>query len=92
MTVAFTPKIRGLQVSFVNESTKVPEGSQYLWDFGDLTTKTSTCAILDDPHRYSELGTYQVKLSVINEEGTEIGSALKEITLITRTALSSKLS
>ena len=92
MTVAFTPKIRGLQVSFVNESTEVPEGSVYLWDFGDLTTTTSTCAILDDPHRYSELGTYQVKLSVINEEGIEIGSALKEVTLITHTALSSKIS
>ena len=40
---------------FIDESTEVPEGSQYLWDFGDLTNST-----LKNPEkRYTEIGEYK---------------------------------
>jgi PKD repeat protein len=90
MTVAFSPKIRGLQVSFVNESAEVPEGSLYLWDFGDLNTITSTCATLEEPHYYSELGKYTVTLRII-KDGIELDYTQREVELITKTALSSKI-
>jgi len=53
----------GFGITFTNLSTGV--GLSYLWDFGDGSTSTSMTPI----HSYSKLGSYTVKLNVIDDFG-----------------------
>ncbi len=50
-------------ISFLDLSTGLPDS--YLWNFGDGTTSAEQNPV----HVYSEFGTYQVCLSVVNEGG-----------------------
>jgi hypothetical protein len=89
---------RGMLYKFIDESTEVPEGSQYLWDFGDLTNST-----LKNPEkRYTEIGEYTIKLRVTSPDtppeinGGDIipGETIEVSQLLiirTRTALSKPL-
>ena len=43
------------------------EGSHYIWDFGDGNCQFTNSASTE--HTYSSLGTYEVKLTVVDEEG-----------------------
>ena len=55
-----------LTVKFTDQSTNGP--TSWAWDFGDGTTST-----LQNPeHIYTEAGTYTVKLTVSNADGTDV--------------------
>jgi sugar lactone lactonase YvrE len=55
--------------TFNANATKDPDGSvvSYVWDFGD--GKTATTAIPTVTHKYAVNGTYDVKLTVTDDEG-----------------------
>jgi len=53
----FTKKANGI-VSFSNTST---DATSFLWDFGDLTTSTSSATTID--HQYLQNGTYKATLT-----------------------------
>lgn len=61
MEVNFITKKVGLDVTFRNQSTEVPKGTTYLWDFGDgseVVTETSPI------HTYPTQGFYTVTTTV----------------------------
>jgi Zn-dependent metalloprotease len=60
-----------LQVKFTNRSTY--NVNQYLWEFGDGNTSTEENPV----HTYTELGSYDVKLTVTDEKG-ETASEIQE--------------
>lgn len=85
-TVAYSYKVKGLQVSLRSESVEVPVGSTYHWDFGDNTPiETSNLAIAS--HVYETNGKYNVKLEIKNTSGETLGNSTKEIELIALTGL-----
>jgi PKD repeat protein len=63
-----------LSLSFTDLSTNTP--SSWLWDFGDGTTST----LKSPSHSYAIAGTYQVKLTATNENGS---SDVTKVTVVT---------
>ena len=57
------PKV-GEIVTFTNESTDDTEITSYFWDFGD----GATSAQWSPEHRFTQAGTFKVKLTVIDED------------------------
>ena len=69
-------EILGETVKFDASGSYDPDGNivDYIWDFDD--GKKSNYKII--PHRYEKIGTYDVKLTVIDNEG-KIGEARKSV-------------
>jgi len=61
----FAPKYNcsGNDISFVNRSEN---GSQYYWDFGDLSTTLDTSVAKDPKYSYPKPGNYNVRLITYN--------------------------
>ncbi len=55
------------QVTFTNSSSSIQAGMQFLWEFGDGDTSSSS----DPVHTYSDTGHYTVILHVITDKGCE---------------------
>ena len=67
-TAAFTSSQQKLVASFDSSGSSDPDGtiSSYSWDFGDGATSTSA----KPSHTYSAAGTYQVSLTVTDNQGS----------------------
>lgn len=62
MVVDFNYTTVGLEVTFTNLSSQVPDGYSYLWDFGDGSSSEE----LNPLHVYEVSGFYRVTLSILN--------------------------
>ncbi|MFL0457507.1 PKD domain-containing protein [Brachybacterium paraconglomeratum] len=67
----FTSSVSGLDVSVDGAASSDEDGSivSYAWDFGDGATATGVTA----SHEYAEAGTYDVSLTVTDDEGATHG-------------------
>ena len=75
---AFTSAVNGLSADFDATGSTDSDGTiaSYAWDFGDgVTADTATAS-----HTYAEAGTYNVKLTVTDNEG-EITELTKQVTV-----------
>lgn len=77
MVVDFNYTTVGLEVTFTNLSTGVPEGYTYLWDFGDGTSSKE----LSPVHEYPKSGFYKTSLSVLNEASMVISKREQSISV-----------
>src|SRR3954447_17139088 len=68
-TAAFSSSSTGLTASFDGSGSSDPDGSiaSYSWDFGDNTAAGSG---VSPQHSYAGGGTYQVKLTVTDDQGS----------------------
>lgn len=80
MVVDFNYTTVGLEVTFTNLSTGVPEGYTYLWDFGDGTSSKE----LSPVHEYPKSGFYKTSLSVLNEASMVISKREQSISVSDR--------
>ncbi|ANS79788.1 Chitinase [Serinicoccus hydrothermalis] len=66
---AFTGLVDGLTVQVDASSASDPDGdvAAYAWDFGDGSTATG----VDASHDYAEAGTYDISLTVTDDDGAE---------------------
>lgn len=71
MKVSFTLTKRGKEVTFKNTSQEVPEGSNYLWDFGVDNLK-STDKDPKDPITYENQGFYNISLKITTPNGESL--------------------
>ena len=75
---AFTATTAGLKATVDGSTSSDPDGTiaSYVWDFGDSTTGTGVTA----SRTYTTAGTYQVKLTVTDNQGAT-GSLTKAVTV-----------
>lgn len=66
-TAAFTSTVTDLAAAFDGGTSSDPDGSvqSYAWDFGDGSTGTGVTT----SHSYAQAGTYQVTLTVVDNQG-----------------------
>ncbi len=74
----------GEQITFLGEDSESPNGEieKYQWDFGDESTQANTRTAT---HTYNQPGTYEVTLTVTDEENS-IGTSRLKIELENREA------
>jgi PKD repeat protein len=77
-TASFTSSAQGLTASFDASGSRDDDGEvrSYAWDFGDGTTATGA----KPDHAYSTAGTYQVELTVTDDDGAT-GSITQPVTV-----------
>ncbi|MBI3509570.1 MAG: choice-of-anchor L domain-containing protein [Bacteroidetes bacterium] len=66
---AFAPGQGGCVPSIVNFTDASTGGISYNWDFGDPTSMTNTSTLQNPSHIYTQAGTYNVTLVVVNGNG-----------------------
>jgi len=78
-TASFTASASGLTASLDGSASSDPDGTiaSYGWDFGDATTDTGGTA----SHSYAAAGTYQVTLTVTDNQGAP-GTVSKNVTVV----------
>ncbi len=78
-TAAFTSSTQNLTVSFDGSTSTDPDGTvaSYSWDFGDRSVAGTGAK---PPHTYAAAGTYQVKLTVTDNQGG-VGSVTHPVTV-----------
>ncbi|HME87010.1 MAG TPA: PKD domain-containing protein [Candidatus Nanoarchaeia archaeon] len=70
--------VAGTQINFTDLSTAYDQPSSYNWDFGDLSTATTTNAT----HTYAAAGNYTVTLTVTDADGS-VNATAQNITITT---------
>ena len=75
ITAAFSYDIRGLEVTFTNNSSGA---TTFLWDFGD----GKTSAEINPVHDYEEIGDYEVMLAAGGDHGSDTVKSLINLTAI----------
>lgn len=75
MVVDFNYTTVGLQVTFTNLSSQVPDGYSYLWDFGDGSTSEE----LNPVHIYEQPDFYRVTLSILNQAHIKVADRSQSI-------------
>lgn len=78
MKVNFQFTKSGLQVTFRNTSREVPDGSTYLWDFGDYT---ATVSDMNPSHTYDQEGFYLVQLTITPPDTSDVEEATVKMTI-----------
>ena len=77
-TASFTSSCTGLACSFDATASSDPDGTvaQYAWDFGDGATGSGALA----QHTFAAAGTYNVRLTVTDDDGAT-GTQLRSVTV-----------
>lgn len=92
MKVTFSFSKDGLDVTFRNTSREVPDGSTYLWDFGDYT---ATVSDMNPTHTYDQEGFYLVKLTITPPDSSGVEATSTSMTvglsLLVKTTLSDSI-
>ena len=76
-----------LTVQFTNTSTGTPTPT-YLWDFGDPASGGNNSSTLTNPsHTYNAAGTYSVKLTATNSNGSSVSNQVNLISVSAPTGI-----
>lgn len=81
MAIGFLFTRRGLKFAFTASPDPIPVGSTYHWDFGDESVAVGNPVT----HIFPSVGTYEVKLSILDELGEAIDASNQTLEIHTRT-------